>query len=248
MKSTLILLTLLLCLFFSCKKKSDDVPAVQNIYCSKIIQPNIGAYTYTYDNQNRLSTETFSPTVATPSSTYKVEKYTANGSIEEALYTVNDGINTRTKIIKNTFNADGKVIRQNYYDQQTSVLEKYYTAVYSTGAIRINLFSAANAALDYFIYTSSADGKNYTNLKTYPDNIYTYLFTYSNFESQKTFESLFPTGKSISPTQLNTNLKDANTTTGTSTTYTCEYNADGYVTKKTNTANGSYIAYEYVKR
>jgi hypothetical protein len=252
MKSTLILSTLLLCLLFSCKKKSEDVPAVQNTYLSKLVHHSLGSFAYAYDAQNRLATEVFTSLDenVNSSSTYKVLKYNASGAIEEASYDYVAPARIDYKIV-NTFAVDGRTSRTDAYNLQTGALQYYLVAIYTASSIRVNSFNAAGVLTSYYLYTLTADGKNYTKLESFTgSNVLSFSDTYSDYDTQKTFESLYPIGFSIYPSRVNNVLKDISIQGNTTTifNFTYEYNADGYVTKKTNTATGKAVVYEYIKR
>jgi hypothetical protein len=251
MKTKFILSTLLLCLLFSCKKKSEDIPA-QNIYCSKLIHPSLGTFAYTYDAQNRLATEVFTSLDenVNSSSTYKVLKYNASGAIEEASYDYVAPARTDYKIV-NTFAVDGKISRTDAYNLQSGALQYYLVAIYTASSIRVNSFTAAGVLSSYYLYTLTADGKNYTKLESFTgSNVLSFSDTYSDYDTKKTFESLYPVSFSVYPNRVNNALKDIFIQGNSTTTYNFiyEYNTDGYVTKKTNTATGKSVLYEYVKR
>jgi hypothetical protein len=254
MKTKLILTTLILCILFSCKKKSEDVPATQNTYCSKLTQAGYGTETWNYDAQNKLSTFVFTSANENinPSYTYKVLKFTSNGSIEEAMYDFVSPAKTDTKII-NSFTTDGKVSKRDIYNFQTGNLLNMQIAEYTTNTIKVSFRSIAGNLISWNTYNLTADGKNLMDNKNYDNNgtnVPTYSFAFMDYDAKKNYESLYPVGYSIYPIRTNNSLKDV-LTQGNITTvynYNCEYNADGFITKRTNIASGSFTTYEYIKR
>jgi hypothetical protein len=251
MNVKIILTTLLLCILFSCKKKSEDIPA-QNIYLSKLIHPGLGTFVYSYDRQNRFATEVFTSIDenVNSSSTFQVLKYNASGAIEEASYDYVAPAKTDYKIM-NTFAADGKISRVDAYNLQTGALQYYQVAIYTAGSVRINSFTPAGVLSSYYLYTLTADGKNIAKLESFSgSNALNYTDSYSNYDTKNTFESLYPVSFYIYPNNINNAAKIIFTQGNAITTsnYLLEYNADGYVTKKTNPATGKSVIYEYVKR
>jgi hypothetical protein len=252
MKSKIILSTLLLCLLFSCKKKSEDVPAVQNIYCSKLIQSTLGTETWSYDAQNKPTLLTFTSVDenVNPSYNYRILKYTANGSIEEAIYDYVSPTRQDVKLV-NTFNAEGKFTRVDTYNASTQTLQSYSTAIYATGSVRVNYYATAAVLSSYYLYIPTADGKNVEEIKSYSgNNVLSYSNKNSNFDTQKSFQSLYPVGYLIGAVSTNNSRtivlsEPPNTFTYN---YTFEYNADGYVTKRINATTGSVVSFEYIKR
>jgi hypothetical protein len=251
MNAKIILTILLLSILFSCKKKIEDVPAAQNTYCSKLVQPTVGTETWSYDAQNKPILKVFvsADENVNASYNYRILKYTANGSIEEAIYDYVSPSRQDIKVV-NTFNAEGKVIREDFYNISTQALQSYSTAIYSTGSVRVNRFTAAVLS-SYVLYTLSADGKNLDELKSYSaNNVLSFSEKYANFDMQKSFQSLYPIGFGLGAASTNNSRTILSTIPPNTYTYNYnyEYNADGYVTKRINTATGSMVTFEYIKR
>jgi hypothetical protein len=228
------------------------VPAAQNTYCSKLVQPTVGTETWSYDAQNKPILKVFASADenVNASYNYRILKYTASGSIEEAIY---DYVSPNRQDIKvvNTFNAEGKVIREDFYNISTQALQSYSTAIYSTGSVRVNRFTPAAVLTSYILYTLTADGKNLDETKSYSaNNVLSYSEKNSNFDTQKSFESLYPIGYGFG-TAITNNSRTIILNVPPNTfnyNYTFEYNSDGYVTKRINTTTGSIITFEYIKR
>lgn len=252
MKTKILTLICFTVVFAACKKNKDN-PALVNEQKNYLIKKTRGesTETWSYDNQNKLTAIVFAnPTnSSSPSNTYKIISYNNNGDVNEALYdyvsaTIND-----VKVLY-TYNTEGNLIRSTFIDNVTGATGNYQIIEYIGKQIKVSSYES-NAIEGFNTYTKSADGKNVIEKKYYDSSgTLFYTWTYSNFDKKKNIQLLYPkslTSGVSSENNYQTEIyKDTNSGGTTTFTYTFEYNADGYVTKRT-AANGTFSSYEYIK-
>jgi competence protein ComGC len=230
---------------FSCKKNNTAIPS-QQTYCSKMLVEG-EIYSYNYDAQNQLTSIVRKLNSGTLVSTFTITKLNADGNVLEASmdYATNSSGNYN---IKNTYNAQGKLAKQEMLNPQNAAVKQFYTFEYTATTVTLKEFTAGGALNYYYVFTLSADGKNYIIERDYGANgTLNTSITITDFEMQNSFESLLPKGISLFPTQNNTYKTEIEVLGNTTLNFVNTFNSDGYITKKTG-SNASLIDYEYFKK
>ncbi len=252
MKTKTILLGLLAVVFaIACKKNTSPPLVPTGTYLSKETS-SVGTFTYNYDVQNRLQSVVFVSTdeAINQSWTLTVTSYDAQNRYVDALtdYTSPTQVDFRETT---TYDANGNVLSKRYYNNTTGVLlNGSQIADYSVpNEVKVSYYNASNVLTSYTVY--KYDGNNRTEYRNYNTaGTQISAVVYSNYDANKAPYSLYPTGYSIAPASKN-NVGTQNVTnySGVTTayTYTYEYNADGYATKRTS-ASGAISTYEYIKK
>lgn len=254
-QSILAVTALLLLLMVACKKskKSDEPVVAQKTYIKKQVY-STGIYTWNYDANNQLSTIEFTSAneAVNGSSIYRVNSTNNKGAITEAVY---DAVSPTAIDYKYeyTYNTDGNLTRFSYANNATGMVMGYTNIEYlANNNIKYTTYNASNAITQSSLYILSADGKNVIEMRHYSatgELSATYLYT--NFDTKKTQSILYPKGYSTSPNSENNFQTQSYTLSNNaipiSSTYTFEYNADGYRTKRT-TSTGAIETTEYFKK
>jgi hypothetical protein len=249
MKQTFLFL-FVAALSFSCKK-SDTVitPPAGKLLLSKVsfTSSSFSGYSqYNYDETGKLINmrQYFS---GQPGS-YETYEYDNAGRVTQVIRDYPNGNPTRF-INKHTFNADNKIATREVYNAastpQVLVLKEIYT--YTTGMIESRNENGSGAYTGKTEYLLDAAG-NVTAIKSYnASNTLTSSTPYSSYDTKKSPYSLLPLGAyGIYPYVNNVGVAGSGAST---TNYTYEYNADGYVSRL-NLTFGSYSetdTYEYKK-
>ncbi len=259
MKHLFIAIIGLSLLMLSCRRKDKDVTPTPELktYISKQTFHNIGIYTWSYDEQNRLKNIVFvsANESSNKSHTYSITAYDAQNRILEGKFDYVDPT-VKDARFKNTFNAAGKLERAQFYDDATGAAESYNTTTYPSNEQTMFNSYRADGTLSYCdVHTLTADMKNLAETKRYTGpngtGTLTSTTTYSNYNSTiKDYSPLYPVGYGSTPKRENVHAVQVYTpTTGAaqSFTFTSEANADGYVTRRIN-ASGTFNSYEYIKK
>jgi YD repeat-containing protein len=242
-------------LILSCRKKKDEVvivPPVLKTYLVKKSLANIGDYTYNYDAQNRMTSEVFASSneVNNKSYTNTINTYDAQGHIATMTTDYVSSAETDLKI-NVTYNANGKPDTWAIINLATGATLYTYKLEYTTTSFKTTTLTTTGVQLNASLYTLSADGKRINQLQSYnSSNVITSTQVYSGYDDKKNEEELYPLGFRIVPAYENNSASVAVTNaagTVTNISYTYEYNADGYRTKRTNSL-GSINTYEYTKK
>lgn len=235
-------------LAFSACKKNDDViePAHKNLVTKITSDGAVPAdrliYTYTYDASNRMTTFAFTSNPYNPPRNYTFT-YNTNGSLAEYFESIGHYKG------KYTYNADGTVATKKEYSVSgaTETLNDSYTYTYTAGIVTENYVSVSTGNGFRQEYKYDANGNN-TEIKSYtttpanPAGTFAGTSTYGNYDAQNNPNSSYPSAF-IFPGSAKNNFRSLVYSTGGNNTYTYEYNADGYPTKRTAGTNVS--VYEY---
>jgi hypothetical protein len=248
--SYFLCMAVLSAVLFSCKKNDDAAVPAQTTLLSKAIYSAVGTYDYTYDAQNRMKTETYSGNASNPGDVATFTGYDSNGKLTGYTVHYTSGSYTDYNGVV-TYNNDGKPDKLFYYNV-TGPLLYYYGFTYSGSVVTVKQYNAAGTATSTTEHTYSADGKNVVQSKSYNSSgTLTSTSVYSNFDTKKSVDALFPSGYTTTPANENNwqNLSRTNNSTGavTSFTVTYQYNSEGYPTYRT-ADNGSTIEYQYIKK
>jgi YD repeat-containing protein len=216
----------------SCKKSNDDVaePAHVNLL-KKITYPADGLIlNYTYDANNRMATYVRNSNASNPPVNIAFT-YNTNGTMASNF---DSESSRRTKY---TYNADASVSTKKAFSVSgvTETLNDTYTYTYATGAAMENYVQASTGNGFRQEYRYDANG-NLTEVKAYnttpanPAGTYSGVVTYNNYDSKSNYNSSAPAAFYF-PSSVKNNVGAVVYPFGT-TTYTYEYNADGYPTKR----------------
>lgn len=235
------------CIIASCKKeKVEEQPATPatNLLIRSVTEANTNdslVRTFTYDANNRVTVinQTANPSNAARTFTFS---YNPNGSL--AYY--DDNIFGRYRL---TYNAAGKVDSKKTYTVNNGTETLSYSLIYTyNGSVVTENYTPQPGIGSIEKYTFDGSGNLITvnsYLKSSPtDNVGAAngTSTYSNYDNKKNNEGGFPSAVRFPSNSVNN--EGSVVYTNGSYSYTYLYNADGYVTKRTD--NGGYITlYQY---
>lgn len=247
---TKILIAVALLLFFNACKKSDS-PVPLKTYLSKTISSTTGSYTYTYDAQGRMTKENYSNGVTTQAWQSSLNVYDAQNRLVEMVTQSPTAAWPDIKSVM-TYNASGKLAT--YYDYETGTPGHvgYYSFEYTGNTIIRRKYNGDGTINHRIEFVMDAVAANVLEARTYnAAGTLTLTTVYGNFDTQKTPSQLYPVGLYITPASTN-NFRTVTQTTAstgavTTTTFTYDYNADGYPTKRTS-STGATVDYEYFKQ
>lgn len=252
---TKIILILCVVVLAACKKKeTENEPTVeQKTYIKKFTYTS-GEITWNYNAQNQLNTIVFvsANEASNPSNTYKVNSFNSKGAIVEATVDhVSPSITDYKQV--NTYNTEGNLIRSELFNMATGATINYTIIEYlANNQVRNTQYNQDNLVNQSTLYIRSSDGKNVIEMRGYTSvGVLSYTYLYSNFDTKKTATNLYPKGYSTSSNSEN-NFQSQSLTLGTAgvatnQTFTYEYNADNYRTKRTS-SSGTVDTYEYIKK
>lgn len=228
--------------FASCKKNKDVVePAHKNLVTKRTDNDGL-TFTYTYDASNKMIayTQSANPSNAPRNYTFT---YNTNGSLAEYFESISQNKG------KYTYNTDGTVNTQKEYNVNgtTETLVNTYTYTYVAGVVTQNYIFAPTGNGFRQEYKYGANGnlievKSFTTTPANPSGTYSGAVTYGNYDTKNTPGSSFPAAFSF-PGYGKNNVGSISYSSGGTTTYTYEYNVDGYPTKRIDGTNIS--VYEY---
>jgi hypothetical protein len=249
MKSTTILSLFILASLFSCNKTKVVGPNLKT-YITKYIDKT-RTETYNYDAQNNLSSIDYEEASGNIDFfySYKILKYTSNGSIEEGIRAFKSPKNDNVKIT-NTYDSEGRLIKSTETNEKTNKMVKYQTLEYSKNQIKLSEYNNLGKLTNYFIYTQSDNGKNYIAIKRYsPTNAVEVSLEYTEFDNKIQYRKLIPAGFTAFPVNTNNSLKFTQDYLGkiTNYSYNYEYNSNGFTTKSTS-SDGQTYTIEYLKK
>jgi hypothetical protein len=241
----------ILCFAIACKKNDTTPPATQKTLLTKADYSTVGVFTYTYDANNRLLTETYSGNASNPAYASTITNYDALGRVTEYVTDYVSASFTDEKAVV-SYSANGKIERVLYFAVSGGPLNSYIAFEYPANKLIRKVYSNSNTLLNFSESTYSSDGKNVIETKQYNgSSTNTSTQAYSNYDTKKSNDLLFPYGYIVFATSENNfqNFSNTNHITSVVTSFsaTYEYNSDGYVTKRT-ASSGSTILYEYIKR
>jgi YD repeat-containing protein len=244
----------ILFLFFidACKKNDTAPPAAQKTLLSKAdFSPAGGIHTYTYDDAGNMLTEVSTAGTSGVAFTTTFSNYDVMGRATEYIVDYVSAAYTDEKTVV-SFNASGKIDRILSFQLNGGALDAYSAFEYPAGKQIRKDYTNANVLTSSAESTFSADGKNLIETKNFSSaSVLRNTQAYSNFDTKKSKDLLFPFGYSpFEPSENNfQTVTSTNNITSviTTTTYTYEYNSDGYITKRTS-STGSISLYEYIKR
>ncbi len=249
MKSFLILA----CIFFlsafsACKK--DNEPDNRQTYLMKTSN-YLGTMSYTYDDANRLVSESFetadASVVSNSTSTYS--DFTPAGNPTKVTH--HDPSRSTTTISVVEYDANDRLVKLSNYNT-SNILVNYYTYTYLSNTISETSYYPTGAFSQRMVYTfdqkdnvSSLDMYNYTN--THVQRV-----TYNAYDDRKSIRDLVNSIRKFTyPVNNVTAYEISQASLQYQYTSVHEYNADGYVTKTTTTNKTTgqqrVSTYEYVK-
>ncbi len=228
--------------FTACKKSDDVVEPVHKNLLLKLTNDGV-VYTHTYDANNRMTAFARTSNPSNPARSYTFT-YNTNGTLIEYFESIG-GFK-----VKYTYNTDGTVANQKEYSVSgaTETLSNTYTYTYVAGVVIANYVNASsgNGFRDEYKYDANGnviEDKQYTTTPANPAGTFSSTTTYGNYDTQNNPNSSYPSAFMF-PFSAKNNFRSFSYSTGGSATYTYEYNADGYPTKRT-TAGADLVTYEY---
>lgn len=258
MKQKLFFIIAGLCIisFFSCKK-NDDMPAQTKTLLTKISYQNF-ADELSYDSDFRLTG--FIRRINNNPNDYNLytfTRYNTRGQVEEVFTTTATGNASKEVYV---YNSEGKKERIDQYAEGANGFEIFtqhlYTYTGNTVVVKRKNISN-NTILNYREWTyDNAGNVILTKIYNFSTGILTQQQEFSDFDGRKDVNTLFPQGYAdfISKENyraLKTTLYNANGTVNSVSnfTFTYEYDADGYPTKRTTAGGNSpnIITYTYKK-
>jgi YD repeat-containing protein len=253
MKAQLTARLFILSLFFviACKKNDTTPPATQKTLLSKAdFSPAGGVHTYMYDAAGKMLTEVSTAGTSGVAFTTTFTNYDVMGRVTEYIVDYVSAAYTDEKTVI-SYNASGKIDRILSFQLNGGALDGYSTYEYPAGKQIRKDYTNANVLTGSTENTFSTDGKNLIETKNFSSAaVLRNTQAYSNFDTKKSKDLLFPYGYNFSEPSENNfqTLTSTNNITSvvTTTTYTYEYNSDGYVTKRTS-STGNIALYEYTK-
>jgi len=238
---------LFLCLAFTvalsaCNKNDNDTPAARKNLLTKRTDSDGLVFNFTYDASNRMVTwvRSSNPLNSAQNITFT---YNANNTLASDFESISSRRN------RYTYNADGSVSTKKSYSVSgvTETLTDEYTYTYGAGTVTENYVSTSTGNGFRQEYKYDAQG-NQTEVKSYnttpanPAGTYSGIVTYSGYDGKPHSHASAPVAFFF-PSTIKHNVGTVVYPFGTAT-YTYEYNADGYPTKKSE--NGALAStYEY---
>lgn len=243
------LITLWLCIALAaCSKDDDNPPTEKQTYLSKTITSS-STTTYQYDQNNRAISSTVefgSSPLSNYSSTYT---YNSSGQLTEWLIDYANSTDN-TKLVY-SYNGDGKISETKTYvvSGSTSTLYRTTTPGYATpGKISVMTLNEGDL-MPYKEYDYFLDAKGNVTRQIQYSGLGSTLSTveYLGYDDKNSPGLSIPrTNVTSSPNNFSTH-KSTDASGTITTTYTFEYDADGYPTKRTS-SSGVIITYEYIKK
>lgn len=257
MKQKLFFIITGLCVisFFSCRK--NDTPVQTK---TLLIKAAYQSYTdeYNYESGGTLI-NTFRRFSSSPGDLgiISITKYDNKGRVEESIFTFPSGSVVRSV---NIYNANGKKEQEDQYTRTNNgeVLSWQYFYTYTGNTVLVRRKNISNGTtLNYYELTYDNTG-NIAVYKIYNSSSGSLIQQqeYSDFDGKKEANSLLPEGfseivfkenyRSVKITSYNAN---GSVNSVNNFTYTYEYDADGYPTKRTTIGGNSpsIITYSYKK-
>lgn len=239
----------------ACKKdKKENEPVVeQKTYISKEIL-SIGVNNWVYSQDNYLEHMIFTSTNEAVNSSYNfgVNITDDKGRITDAQIDYTNPAKTDIRI-KNVFSANGKLISSTQSNLASGVAINSYTFEYTANTIKFSYKNELGILQYYEIYTLSTDGKNVLKIQRYNDtNDLLSTYELSGFDDKKSVRSVYVPGYTVAPTSINNFTTQSYTDNARGaapiiSTYTYEYNSDGYATKIIS-ASGASNSFQYIKK
>ena len=190
---TLLAIAILVAVSFSCKKNDASPAAPQKTVLSTINYSAVGNYSYTYDAAGKLLTETYGGNPYNPPSVTTIKNYDGMGRVIEyaSVFSTSPSSNYKAVI---SYDDNGRMERKQTYDASGNNFGYVYFQ-YATGKITVKRYSSTNTLQQSEEYTFSADGTNVLTYKTF-NAAGTLLYTteYSNFDTKKCSDALYPYG------------------------------------------------------
>ncbi|MCK7588954.1 hypothetical protein M0G43_00050 [Subsaxibacter sp. CAU 1640] len=238
-----------LVLLTSCSKDDDGGNQPLQTLLSKRIT-STETISYTYDNNNRAtgySTENISP----ENNFIVTYNYHSSGQLAEVIYNPANSIED-TKVVY-SYNNNNQIsrIETSYVSGSLSSPVSKYEADYSTpGKVSVFRYTMAGTGTPYLNteYYLDANGNVESQLSYSASGLLIVTTENSNYDDKKIASASLPDEDFVRP--INNYGTVTVTATGSApsvSTFTYEYNDDGYPTKRTSNT-GSMVTYEYIKR
>lgn len=244
----LILIAQILVTSPGCKK--DDAPQLVITLLTKSVTGS-ETTTYTYDGNNRATGYSVVEDLSPANNYTAAYTYNSSGQLTEVLYNPANSIEDTKDVF--FYNGNGQI----------SKIETYYvTNVYSTLSAKYEADHSIQGKVSVYKFTMAGAGTPYLNTEFYLDangNVERQLVYDASGDliittENSDFDNKKAASASLPQTGFVRNVNNYGTVTVTPTagspsvgTYTYEYDADGYPTKRT-TNTGSTIIYEYTKK
>lgn len=239
---------ILIAIIFSCSKDDDNGSNVELQTLLKKSITNSQTTTYTYDGNNRATR--FDAVFTNPVSNYSgFYTYNNSGQVSEVLYDTESSADDTKNVY--FYNGSGQITKIETYlvSGGVSTLDSKSEAIYTTPE-KISVYKTPSGevphlSVEYFLDTN---GNTTSQLSYTPEGFL--IVTTENSD----FDTMHISSRSLPITSFVRNVNNYGTVTVTPTggstsisTYTYEYNSDGYPTKRT-TNTGSITTNEYIKR
>lgn len=253
-----ITLSMLVLAIGACKKdKNDPPPPPPKVTLLVKEDFGFGVNQYTYDGNNRMISVTYTDaTTASNNNVITITKYDDKGRVQEANIDNANGSLADTKEV-NIFSADGKLERKDIYVKGTTGETLSSQIIYTYNGDKVDITRktiSTGAVLNYQGYTIDANG-NAIQFRGFNaiTGVAVTVNEYTSFDDKKNAYANIPRGwYEFSSKNNYLALKQTNLTTGAvlNRTFTYEYDADGFPTKRTTLGGTTtpVVTYTYEKK
>ncbi|MEO7047777.1 MAG: hypothetical protein ABI091_20940 [Ferruginibacter sp.] len=245
MKKLMFLSLALSLVFTACKKSKNEADNThQNLLVKRTDSDGL-IFIYAYDANNRMTSYTRNSNPYNPAQNYTFT-YNSNGSLAE-YFESNNHIKGKC-----TYNANGTIANKKEYSVSGTVetLVNNYTYAYAGGITTESyVYSGTGNGFrneyKYDVNGNNIEEKAYSNTTTAdPLGTFSGTITNANYDAKKNPNSSYPSAF-LFPGSAKNNSGALVYNPGGSETYSYEYNADGYPTKKTSVTG--VTNYEYIR-
>jgi len=244
MKPLFIAASVLLLAATACKKDKDESP--KPVRLKSYVSPGTGTFSYTYDANGRMQTETYSGNASNPARTISFTAYDNTGRLLEYVADYDGAVSDSKAIVSYDGGRPNRVF--SYFVSGGGLMGSTVIEYPSANKAVVKYYSTTGVLRYYNEYTFDAAG-NMTEDKYYGSTgAHEYTTVYGNYDNQKNPNLLMPQGYYAITLSQNNYRSYAQTITSTGAvtnrTFTFEYNNQGYATKRTS-STGSITTYEY---
>lgn len=245
MKKLIFIMLTISIMLSACKKETTEEgtkkePAHKNLLIKRVDNDGL-IFNYTYDANNKLINYTRTANDANPAQDITF-MYNSNGSLAEMT------INKFNRTIF-SYNTDGTISKKLEYNGTgaSSELINTYLYTYAAGVVTEQYKFAPTGGGWRNLHTYDAKGnlleiKYYTTTSTDLIGTFSGSITYKDYDDKPSYKSSMPK-EFFFPSSIVNNMGTLIDRWGT-TTYTREYNADGYPTKISDSYNISTFEYK----
>lgn len=234
----ILIVAFLLTSLAGCTLEDHEIPS-GNVRIVKRERVGYGAYRYTHDAMNRLATEVFEPTVMISPYDVAFTGFTADNRLAQAVENFPAPLNDLGHEVQRA--PDGKIerIRKYCVGGPTCTSGIWYFTYPLANVVEVKFWDNGSLFRGTNTYTFNSAGQ-ITEIRQYnASDVLTTTTTHLTFDDKKNMLSFYPEGYLTLPAS-NNNVVDFTVTNHltsdvTSASYAYEYNAEGWVTKRTRT-------------